>query len=67
MKDGWHTIAGYSVFVEGGMIVRGMKNSDTLPAYVYRWSKSLNCWTKEESITPAAFRAGLKRGTIALK
>lgn len=66
MKDGWHTICGYSVYVEDGKIKRGMKESDTLTAYVYRWNKSLSCWTKESDITPDAFRAGIKRGTITL-
>lgn len=66
MKDGWHTIAGKSVYVENERIIRGMKNNDTLTAYVYRWDRSTNAWIKEDSITPAAFRAGLKRGTIQL-
>lgn len=66
IKDGWHTIAGESVYVENGRIVRGTKNNDTLPAYVYRWDRGAGCWIKKGSISPAAFRAGIKRGTIQL-
>lgn len=65
IKDGWHTIAGFSVYVEDGHITRAMKDSDTLPASVYRWKN--DGWTIEYKITPAAFRAGVKRGTITVK
>lgn len=66
MRDGWHTIAGHDVYIEGGRIIRGTKNAGQLPAYVYRWSRGAGCWIKEDSITPGAFRAGVKRGTIQL-
>ena len=66
IKDGWHTVAGCSVYVEDGYIKRATKSGDTLPAGVYRWSKFNNAWMKEDKITPAAFRAGVKRGTIAV-
>ena len=38
-KDGWHTICGYSVYVENDRIVRGIKldrNKSPVPAYPYR-------------------------------
>lgn len=66
VKDGWHTIAGLSVYVEDGYIIRATKHDDTLPAWVYRWSKFNNAWMKEDKITPAAFRSGVKRGTITI-
>lgn len=69
MKDGWHTISGYEVYVEDGFIRRGIKydqNGGALPAFVYRWSKKLNCWSSEDKISPEAFRSGVKRGTICL-
>lgn len=66
ITDGWHKIAGYSVFVESGYILRGMKKDDTQTAYVYRWNDRNQAWSHESSISPDAFRAGLKRGTIAL-
>lgn len=76
MKDGWHTLQGYCVFVQNGMIVRGVKSSlrlvsmedgyiYDLPAYVYRASR-YGGYIREFEITPAAFVAGVKRGTIKL-
>lgn len=71
IRDGWHNIAGYNVFVEDGQIVRGTKPSYTAcgeePAYVYRWLKQYKEWSSQSKITIDAFRAGIKRGTIALK
>lgn len=66
VKNGWHTICGCSVYIEDGRIIRGMKNNDQLTAYVYRWDSGRGCWIRQDSITPAAFRAGIKRGTIQL-
>ena len=65
MKDGWHTIQGKYVYVENGYIIRAMKNNNTLPAYVYRSCRN-GGWDIEEKITPAAFSAGFRRGTIEI-
>ena len=64
VKDGWHEICGRSVYVENGCIDHGMKNNDTVSAYPYRASK--DGWSRIESITVAAFAAGVRRGTIEL-
>lgn len=66
MRDGWHTIAGKSVYIENGKIRRGMTNNDTQSAWVYRWNKAEKSWVAEGPISPAAFRAGIKRGTLIL-
>lgn len=69
MKDGRHIIMGRTVIVEDGMIVRGIKNpgwNETV-GYVYRLDRKLRCWTSEGKITVAAFRAGVRRGTVDLK
>ena len=74
MKDGWHTIAGYEVYVEDGQIIRGIKydqNGGQLSAHVYRQDRARSgracgLWTSEEKITPDAFRSGVWRGTICL-
>lgn len=66
MKDGWHLVEGHDVYVEDGYIVRAMKNGGTLSARVYRYNRRFGTWDKEDKITPAAFRAGVKRGTIAV-
>lgn len=74
MKDGWHTISGYEVYVEDGYILRGIKydqNGGALPAFVYRRDRTkagiqVNGWTSEDKISPEAFRAGVRRDTIRL-
>lgn len=65
MKDGWHRLQGKDVYVENGKISRGCKH-DYTPAYIYRWNKQYRAYIREYNVTPAAFVAGLRRGTIAL-
>lgn len=66
---GWHIVAGYKVYVEDGKIVRGIVNPgwNERTGYVYRASRTLKCWVKESGVTVAAFRAGVRRGTITLR
>ena len=69
IKDGWHNICGYSVYVEGGYILRGIdtdSNGGQIPVYVYRASRH-GGYDREERITPAAFRAGMARGTVIMR
>ena len=63
IRDGWHKIAGYTVWVENGFITRG--KHDNRPVYVYRACRT-GGWDNEERITPDAFRAGVNRGTIKM-
>lgn len=65
VKDGWHEIAGYTVFVENGEIVRGMTSDKQRTTWCYRYNRS-GGWDKEDSITVDAFRAGVRRGTIKM-
>lgn len=64
--DGWHKICGYDVYIENGEIVRGVSDDWSRPLYVYRLCRNGDGYDREEHITPAAFRAGLKRGTVKL-
>lgn len=34
MKDGWHVIADYQVYIEDGKVIRGIANGE--PVYPYR-------------------------------
>ncbi len=63
MKDGYHKICGYDVYVENDKVIRGTKANVTLPAYVYRSCKT-GGWDREYNISVSAFRAGIRRGTI---
>ena len=69
VSDGWHDIAGYRVYVEDGKVMRGIKrdyNGGIVSASVYRGSWR-GGWDNENGYNSvAAFRAGVKRGTITL-
>lgn len=70
MKDGWHVIAGYNVYVEDDKITHGTLGEGTSnyrTAWPYRWDNKYNAWNNCTRLTVAAFRAGVKRGTITLK
>lgn len=71
MKDGWHVIAGYNVYVEGDKITHGTLGEGTSnyrTAWPYRWiGGPTNAWSNCAGLTVSAFRAGVKRGTIRLK
>ncbi len=65
--NGWKTACGYDVYLEDGYITRAMKNDGhgMVAAWVYRKSKH-GGWDIVDRITPAAFRAGFRRGTIRI-
>lgn len=73
IRDGWHKIAGYEVYTEDGYILRGIKkdhNGSQVTAWVYKLANyggdSGYGWFRWERMTPDAFRAGVKRGTVRL-
>lgn len=64
--DGWHTVHGQEIYVEEGVVVRGV--SDGRTTYPYRKDRTGNGWTNiSREITLAAYSAGWRRGTIAMK
>lgn len=65
MKNGWHVIRGRDVYVEDGKVLRGLKNNGQETAFPYRKAKQPNCWFRE-TMTVAAFSAGMARGTVRL-
>lgn len=66
VADGWHTIAGYEVYIEGGRVLRGLKDGGQLTAYPYRWDKKNGCWTNCSGLTVDAFRAGVRRESVTM-
>lgn len=59
MKDGWHTICGYEVWVENNRVTRGTKydNSHSLvAAYPYRKCKT-GGWDNCSGISVSTFRS----------
>ena len=61
MKDGWHKIKGYDVYVEDNKIIRGIKkdhNGYEVPAYVYIWVEKMHCYNRIEKVNVNTFRKG---------
>jgi hypothetical protein len=69
MKDGWHKIQGYDVYVENDKILSGLKPSYTgigsVTAYPYKESKR-GGWDNVAGISASAFSKGVSNGSIAL-
>ena len=66
--NGWKTILGNTVYVERGNVIRGTvldHNGYQVPASVYR-KQGDNTWLRSDELSEAAFRSGIKRGTIKL-
>lgn len=63
VKDGWHKVYGYDVYVEDGKVNRAISNGVT--AYPYRVSK-YGGWDIDTHMTLDALRAGLSRGTMIM-
>ena len=64
VKDGWHTVYGYDVYVEDGQVKRGIVKGCT----AYPCRKSIyGGWSVDTHMTLDALRAGLSRETIIIK
>ena len=64
VKDGWHTVKGYEVYVEGGKVTRAVSDTGQgrVAVYTYRITKEgtyIRC-----NVSLPALRAGLSRGSI---
>lgn len=65
----WRKIYGHPVYVEDNQVKRATKqdhNGGIVPAYVYQWNGRYRHWTITTSASPAAVRAGMRRGTYAI-
>ena len=68
IKDGWHTICGNRILVQDGFIRYGVEGEGFAfrMSYACRYLKHIG-WVRTVNLTPAAFRSGIKRGTIKMK
>ena len=67
IKDGWHIIQGYKVYVEDGKILRGILGEGNAQRTAYPYRKNpRGGWDSESGLTVAAFKAGISRGTITM-
>lgn len=62
----WINILGYETYVIDGKVKYAVKLDGGWPATAYIYRKAGDAWRKEDEATPAAVRAGLKRGTIRI-
>lgn len=66
MRDGWHKICGYDVYIESDRVIRGTieKYQGISTVYPYRLNKygCVNC----SGLTVAAFRAAVRRGSVIM-
>lgn len=65
IKDGWHVIAGYRVYVENGCVQHGLTSDGQRTTWPYRKSK-YGGWDNDKGLTVDAFRAGVARGTVMM-
>lgn len=66
-KDGWRRIAGYMVYTENGVIVKGLINDGVAVIEVRDARKKFNEeWVMVKSIGVENFRQRVKRGTVRL-
>lgn len=67
IRDGWHIVCGYEVYVEDGCILRGISGngSNQKPTYPYRACRH-GGWDNAYGITVSAFRSAFRRGTVRM-
>lgn len=68
MKNGWHKILGYDVYIEDNKVLRGTlgEGSTYRTAYPYKWDKTHRCWIKNTSVSINSFRNGVKRESMVM-
>lgn len=68
IKDGWHIVADYEVYIENGLILRGVSGGyyDQRTTYPYISSKYGGWDNASGELTPNAFRKRVKRGTAIM-
>ena len=78
MKDGWHTICGMTVYIEGNCVMRGIAtdyNGHDVPGSPFRatfyrdWmgQQHQKGWINCTGISASAFAAAARRGYAAVK
>ena len=64
MRNGWHVIVGYNIYVEDGKVLRRLSSDRQRTTYPYRAAQ--DGWTNDSGLSVDAFRAGVRRGTITM-
>ena len=67
IKDGWHNLCGYYVYIEDEKIMHGIikdRNGSYDISFPYR--KYGNGWSSEVGISCWSFISGVRRGTVGM-
>ena len=67
MKDGWHSVYGWEVYVVDGKVMRGVSDDGNMTVWPYRLNHKYGGWDICIGISVSAFRAGVKRATIIMR
>ena len=65
IKDGWHVLMGYDVYVENSRVLYGVTSDGQQTIYPFR-SVRTGGWDNASGLTVDSFRAGIRRGTIRM-
>ena len=68
IKDGWHKLYDYEVYVENGIVKHGTKydiHRGYTTVYPYRWYKEYNAWGRWQ-VKYSTLRNGIKKGNWKL-
>ena len=62
---GWKKILGDSLYLEDGIVKRGVSRCSDRTTYPYRVCKD-GGWDQDQDMTESAYRAAVKRGTVVM-
>lgn len=66
IRDGWHIVNGWNVYVKGGYAVRGLSQNGQRPLYLYTPARGGGL-DSVDGVPFGALRGRMNRGTIILK
>ena len=72
VKDGWHKVKEYSLYVEDGRVLRATKpdpqsfSGGYLPAQIYVWDARNHVWTNARGVKYSTARNGIYKGTYGV-
>lgn len=67
IKNGWHKLFGYDVYIEDEKIIHGVRedrNGSYVTSFPYR--KYGNGWSSDVGISYWSFVSGARRGTVGM-
>lgn len=69
IKDGWHNVKGFDIYVENGLVVRAMKydyNNNLVSAQVYVWDSRDRIWINAKGTKFSTVKNGIYKGNYGV-